>query len=122
MGSRLTIMATYFAHSINQIDKDGVNIGDCLTAVLANQADKAAILKAIRDNLILMNNMRDEKVAAAQALVTAAEAERDALGTKPEAQAILKQKRIDEATAKIQAAEAELAELTKAEAEIVAEK
>lgn len=56
-------MAQYFAHSINQVDKDGVEGSDCLSMVLANPGDKDAILAALRANLMVMNQMRDDAIA-----------------------------------------------------------
>jgi len=93
-------MATYFAHSINQVDKDGANAGDCLTCVLANPDDKAAILQAIRDNLQTMNGMRDAQIAAA---TTEAQASAQAA----------KEQELAQLTSERDALAAQVAELTK---------
>lgn len=121
-------MATYFAHSINQVDKDGANAGDCLACVLANPKDKDAILQALRDNLLLMNQMREDRITAEKATVAekivkarekaeAAEAERDTRIAEAQKEADAK---VEKAHKRLAAAEAERDALgTKPEAQAI---
>lgn len=103
----------------------GGAVADCMKNHPQLVSELQLALVAAWDEANTFRDVRIEEVrtevAEVQAKLATVEAERDALGTKSEAEAIRKQQKIAEAIAKKQAAEAELAELTKVEIAIDAE-